>query len=289
MGNLEIPVTFDCNGESLVGIVHQPEPSFKRGVVIVVGGPQYRVGSHRQFVLLARTFASNGYPVFRYDYRGMGDSEGNAITFEESEPDIASAVDTFFTNVPQITEVVLLGLCDAASSALMYGYQDLRIAGLILLNPWVRTEVGEAKTYVKHYYFKRIKDPDFWKKIFAGEFEYVESLKSFNANISTAFNFIGIRRYESRTVAEYNRGVAFPIRMRYGLERFEGRVLLILSTEDLTAAEFKDTIKSCRKWRKLLNHRNITRRDLKGANHTFSRNEWRDQVAQWCIDWLESW
>jgi exosortase A-associated hydrolase 1 len=289
MGNLEIPVTFDCNGENLLGIVHRPEPSLKRGIVLIVGGPQYRVGSHRQFVLLARILASNGYPVIRYDYRGMGDSEGNAISFEESEPDLAITIDTFLRNIPQITEVVLLGLCDAASTALMYAYQDPRIIGLILLNPWVRTEVGEAKAYVKHYYFKRFKDADFWLKLFAGEFEYVESLKSFKDNIRTAFTFAQIRDNGTRTIVGYNQGTTFPLRMRYGLDRFKGRVLLILSGEDLTAGEFKDLVKSCRKWRKLLKRRSVTGHDLKGANHTFSRREWRDQVSQWCIDWLESW
>jgi exosortase A-associated hydrolase 1 len=289
MNNLEIPVTFDCNGEKLLGIVHRPEPSLKRGIVIIVGGPQYRVGSHRQFVLLARTLASNGYPVIRYDYRGMGDSEGNAITFEESGPDLAITIDTFFRKAPQITEIVLFGLCDAASTALMYAYQDSRIIGLILLNPWVRTEVGEAKAYVKHYYFKRFKDADFWRKLFAGEFEYVKSLKSFKDNIGTAFGFAKIQGTTAETIAEYKQRISFPLRMRYGMERFEGRVLLILSSVDLTAAEFKDTINSCRKWRKLLERRSVTRQDLKGANHTFSRQEWRDQVAKWCIDWLESW
>ena len=47
-----------------------------RGVLIVTGGPQYRAGSHRQFVLLARFLAARGMAVLRFDYRGMGDSEG---------------------------------------------------------------------------------------------------------------------------------------------------------------------------------------------------------------------
>jgi len=46
------------------------------GVLIVVGGPQYRVGSHRQFVMLARFLADHGVPCMRFDYRGMGDVSG---------------------------------------------------------------------------------------------------------------------------------------------------------------------------------------------------------------------
>ena len=51
----------------------------------MVGGPQYRVGSHRQFTLMARAFAAAGYPVLRFDYRGIGDSEGESRGFERNE------------------------------------------------------------------------------------------------------------------------------------------------------------------------------------------------------------
>ncbi|KAB8057318.1 hydrolase 1, exosortase A system-associated, partial [Janthinobacterium violaceinigrum] len=58
----------------LVGILSLPAAPGPRGVLIVTGGPQYRVGSHRQFVLLARALAAQGVPVLRFDLRGMGDS-----------------------------------------------------------------------------------------------------------------------------------------------------------------------------------------------------------------------
>ena len=44
-------------------------------MVIVVGGPQYRAGSHRQFTLLARHIAAAGYPVLRFDARGCPELE----------------------------------------------------------------------------------------------------------------------------------------------------------------------------------------------------------------------
>ena len=38
--------------------------------------------------------------------------------------------------------------------------RDQRITGLVLLNPWVRTDQGAAKTYLKHYYLTRLLDPN---------------------------------------------------------------------------------------------------------------------------------
>src|SRR5262245_37346209 len=53
----DIAVQFDCEGQRLFGILSQPASPGRRGVLIVVGGPQYRAGSHRQFTLLARDLA----------------------------------------------------------------------------------------------------------------------------------------------------------------------------------------------------------------------------------------
>ena len=135
MTDNEHALTFDCEGESLVGILSGAGLPAGRGVLIVVGGPQYRVGSHRQFALLARHLAKHGVPTLRFDYRGMGDSDGEVRTFERVGEDIRCAIDRFFASVPGLKDVVIWGLCDAASAALFYAHQDARVSGLILLNP----------------------------------------------------------------------------------------------------------------------------------------------------------
>src|SRR5688500_5345431 len=75
-------LAFECDGERLLGILSASQQPAKRGVLIVVGGPQYRAGSHRQFTLLARHLAEHGVPTLRFDYRGMGDSGGDVRGFE---------------------------------------------------------------------------------------------------------------------------------------------------------------------------------------------------------------
>lgn len=292
----EHALTFDAAGNRLCGVLSLPEQPGARAVLIMVGGPQYRVGSHRQFTLLARYLAAHAIPVLRFDYRGMGDSEGNPSTFEDVAQDIRAALDTFFTRVPVLQEVVIWGLCDAASATLFYAYQDPRVSGVVLLNPWVRTEQGLAKAYLKHYYLARLFDAELWRKVRHGEFNYGAALKSFAALISTALT---PSRHQHDTVATPAgtdmackppaNSAALPDRMADGLRRFKGKVLLILSGNDMTADEFKDMAQSSTAWRKLLQAPRVTRRDLAQANHTFSRREWRDQVATWTKDWLNSW
>src|SRR5881398_3691346 len=92
-GTTEQAISIECEGDALVGILHEPTSPAEVGVVVIVGGPQYRVGSHRQFVLLARTLAAAGFAVLRFDYRGMGDSSGEQRSFEAASADIGTAVD----------------------------------------------------------------------------------------------------------------------------------------------------------------------------------------------------
>ncbi|MFP4560550.1 MAG: hydrolase 1, exosortase A system-associated [Thiohalorhabdus sp.] len=280
----ERPFAFQCAGHTLCGVLHPPAaPSAARGVLVVVGGPQYRVGSHRQFVLLARHLAEQGIPALRFDYRGMGDSEGRLHEFAEIEADIRAAVDAFFERWPDLEEVVLWGLCDAASAAAFYGFQDRRVAGLVLLNPWVRTEAGEARTRLKHYYLARLREPAFWKKVLRLRWQPRRSLGHLLASLRT----LGGR--ERAGPAEDWRQMPLPQRMLHGLERFPRPVLLILSGRDLTAREFEDTVAASKGWRRWQASPRVDTRRLEEADHTFSRRVWREQVETHTADWLRSW
>ena len=156
----EFALSFQCQGEGLVGILHKPEQARPRGVIFVVGGgPQYRSGGHRQLTLWSRKLCSEGYAAFRFDYRGMGDAQGQFVGFEGISDDIAAAIDRFFEAVPEMKEVVLWGECDAASAILFYAHRDQRVKGIVLLNPWVRTEAGEAKAILRFYYLQRLMQP----------------------------------------------------------------------------------------------------------------------------------
>lgn len=281
----ERAVIFHNHGEELLGILHPGEPRAPRGVLIVVGGPQYRVGSHRQFLLLARHLAAAGIPVFRFDYRGMGDSGGEQRDFERAGDDVRVAIDTFQAEHPALTDVVIWGLCDAASIALLYAYQDPRVSGLALLNPWVRTGESLARAYLKTYYLQRLTSRDFWMNLLRGRFNPVASLRSLLGMVHRVIGSSNRKDKRNEVVAELGSG-PLPGRMAEGWKRYQGPVLLILSGEDLTAAEFRDTAASHPGWQGLLDEPRVSLRELPEANHTFSRREWRDQVAAWTLGWL---
>lgn len=289
MNYQERPLRFQCQDTSLFGILSMPQDAGagKRGVLFLVGGPQYRAGSHRQFTLLARQLASEGIPVMRFDYRGMGDSEGDTRKFTAVDDDIRAAVDQFFIEAPQLNEVVLWGLCDAASAALFYAHQDKRISGLVLLNPWIRTEQGVAKAYLKHYYLARLFDRQLWRKMMSGQFSLFAAGLSFTQQIGKLMFQKKHKPYDIEGGSSNQVAVDLPQKIEQGLRLFKGRTLIILCGNDLTAQEFSDLANSSREWKKLMSSPEISRRNLAGANHTFSERRWREKIGAWTVDWVK--
>jgi exosortase A-associated hydrolase 1 len=286
---------FECEGTALVGILSLPDgpAAATRGVLIVVGGPQYRAGSHRQFTLLARCLAGHGIPTLRFDYRGMGDSDGPLRDFEHTAADLRRAVDCLMQAVPSLREVVVWGLCDGASAAVLHLAGDARVTGMVLLNPWVRTEAGLARATLRHYYVDRLMQGDFWRKLIHGDIDYRGALRSFG-RLLAASRAVGAGKTKpvsgsASTTAAVGAGHPLPPRLLAGLQRFQGRILFVISGKDLTAQEFTDMAAASKTWRRLLAQPRVSRRVLAEADHTFSRAAWRDEVADITGSWVHSW
>jgi exosortase A-associated hydrolase 1 len=289
----ESAIGFDCHSDALVGILHRPPRPRRRGIVVVVGGgPQYRAGGHRQLTLWARTLCDEGYPVFRFDYRGMGDSQGEFRGFLDVDDDIRCAIDRFCAELPEVDEIVLWGECDAASAILLYAYRDRRVRGAVLLNPWVRTEAGAARAVLRFYYLQRLLQPSLWKKIFSGRFNPLASARSALALLRQAR---AQRSVPAPTAAggsldaPISRSLPLTESMLMGLRRFEGNLMLVLSGRDLIAREFDVLIDGSSGWKRALTQKRIARHDLAEGDHTFSSAVLRGQVITWGLEWLRQW
>lgn len=164
----------------------------------------------------------------------------------------------------------------------------------VLLNPWVRTAEGLAKAQLKHYYWSRLTDRAFWRKLLRGELAIAAAAGSFINAVLTAFGRGKTRvatdpSPQTSAPVEISNGPTLPERMAEGFRQFEGKVLLILSGHDLTAQEFEAVVQGSRQWQRLIADNRVQSRKLNEANHTFSTREWRDQVATWTADWVQSW
>jgi exosortase A-associated hydrolase 1 len=279
MNYTEETVLFACEGDILLGILAKPETPAQTGLVVIVGGPQYRVGSHRQFVLLSRALAAAGYPVLRFDYRGMGDSTGAQRNFEAVSADIAAAIDALQQYVPVVKQVALWGLCDGASAALLYCHatQDARISGMCLLNPWVRSEASLARTQVKHYYRQRLMQKEFWLKLMRG--------KVAAGAVGGLLQKMRLASAPGKRPAKTEQ-TAFQHRMATAWHRFNGHLLLLLSGDDYTAKEFVEYANADPAWKNYRDHAGLQRREISRADHTCSTPNARESVESYTLAWL---
>jgi exosortase A-associated hydrolase 1 len=269
--------TFDCDGDTCIGVLTEPASatlSAAAGVVVIVGGPQYRVGSHRQFVALSRALAAAGIPAFRFDYRGMGDSAGDCRSFEGVDADIDAAVSALQRETG-LTRVVLWGLCDGASAALMHASADPRVVGIVVLNPWARSAQIAAATRVQHYYVRRLLSREFWHKALRGGVGIKRSIGELAAAMR------GALRGDAQASS-----ASFLDRMNDGLARFRGSVLCILSGNDLTAREFEAWSRQTPQRRALLMRPLVEIFHADTADHTFSETRTSHAVTQKTIEWI---
>lgn len=246
---------------------------------MVVGGSQYRVGSHRQFVLLARCLASAGFPVMRFDHRGLGDSSAERMPFDAIHEDISVALAAMQHQCPSVQRVVLWGLCDGASAALLYSgrHDTSRLAGLCLLNPWVRSDATLARTRIKHYYAGRLLDASFWRRLWQGQYEWRPSL----AGLWQSLQALRPEPPSAQPEAPFQQNMAVALR------QFPGQVLLLLSERDYTAKEFLECAQSDPTWQGLLQRPQLERVNVADADHTFSRAIWRAAAEQAVLGWMQ--
>ena len=216
---------FDCKGAALAGWLHEADGT--TGILIVQGGGQTRVGPQRLFARLAAGLSAAGYPVLRFDRRGIGDSGGEDAGFEGARADIEAAAAALRQSQPQLTALAGLGLCDGAT-ALLDAAPGLD--GLVLLNPWT-IEEGAPPTAaaVKHHYRSRMMQPAAWKRALAGKID----LRSALASIAASY-----RKSESR--GEGGADTSLEDRVAAKLAGLPENTLFILSRRDRTAMTFAE-------------------------------------------------
>lgn len=215
---MRTPLTFSCGGDTLAATI---DPGVRAtGLLIVTGGTQVRVGAHRGQALLAAAVSRRGFPAFRFDRRGVGDSDGEDPGFLESAPDIAAAAAAFRRHHPQLRRIVGFGLCDGAT-ALALHHRAAEITGLLLANPWmVETQAGlPPPAAIRRHYRSSLASIEGWRKLLGGRVD-LRKLRR------------GLRAAGGKAKAELARQVAAA------LIGNEVPITVLLARDDATAIAF---------------------------------------------------
>ncbi len=218
--------TFGC-GSLLLAATLDTAPG-TAGLLIVSGGNEIRSGAFGGQADMASRIAGAGFPVFRFDRRGIGDSEGENRGFRNSAKDIAAALDAFRAMAPQISRVIAFGNCDAASALMLAG--GAGCDGLVLSNPWTieQDEAGGASddtpppAAIRTRYLEKLKNPREIMRLLGG-----------------GVNLGKLGRGLARSFSPAPSPSSLAQEMREGIAGFSGEIRILLAAADRTAQVFE--------------------------------------------------
>ena len=225
-------LSFECSGDILVGSLDAADAV--TGLLIVTGGNELRCGPYGSHAELADNIATAGFPVLRYDRRGVGDSSGDNLGFAASAADIAAAIAAFRAARPRLKYIVAYGNCDAASAVMLA--QGKGCDALVLANPWTfETERDAANDYsaevepqsamtpkaIRAHYLRRLTDPRALLRLVTGKVKVRQMAGSLAAAVQPA--------PPPGTLAQD---------MAAGLSQFAGPVTLLIAERDRTGQVF---------------------------------------------------
>ena len=188
----ETPLLFGRH-HRLFGLLTEPSVATAAPMVIVLNaGLIHRVGPRRLHVKLARRLAAQGFPVFRMDLSGIGDSEARRDALSAVDgvrEDVREAID-FLSQHARAREFLLFGICSGAKISYQAALRDARVVGGVLVDPG---DFGQQATtspaagdsafvqhYVKHYWRNVFAKKFGWKRVagwFTGKANYAYARK----------------------------------------------------------------------------------------------------------------
>lgn len=250
-------IRFSCDSDALSGSIDEGPRSI--GLLCVTGGSQIRAGPHRMLHRVSAQVAAAGYPVLRYDRRGVGDSDGADPGYLDSAPDLSAAASAFRAEAPHVKTLVGFGLCDGATTLALHG-KLAGVTALVLANPWLVEAAPDdlAPAAARAHYQGRFLSPRSWADVLTGKVNILGAAKSL---------FGAVAGREDKSLAA---------QVATALAPFAGKVTLILARGDGTAI----TARSCWNDAAFAHVRGETVVTVETDAHTFARPDDLDVVVR---------
>jgi len=264
---------FTCDSDVLQGTIDQVDNDARTGLIIVSGGNEIRSGAHAGQTRLSKHIATNGFPVMRFDRRGIGDSQGNNSGFRKSSPDIQAALDYFHAACPKLEKIAAFGNCDAATALGLF-HGPLPVDGLILSNPWTLDEENTEQQYsdenpvlpppsvIRSRYWQKLRDPHAIMRLLSGGVD----LKKLVTGLKRASTSSIIMSKTTIELAESLGRIAVPTH-------------ILLARHDRTAAAFS-AVWSNSRFKHVRNNDCIQTFQLDSASHSYAD----PKSFSWLID-----
>lgn len=309
-----LPVTFqNKDGRRLFGMVHRPAHPCASGVAILLLSPgvKMRVAPHRLYLDMAERFVALGYSVLRFDFYGLGDSEGEAE--EEFLADLYGAVqvgryinDTiaamdWMQSMYGTEKFIVSGLCGGAITGLLTAVKDPRVVGLLGLAIPVILD-GSGMDFNKYMteaqlnatrdgYLGKLATPGAWRSWI----RFLTFQSDYKMIARSLFKPLLERLHTSKPV-EAAPAQAEPADNTNPY--FANAFRQMVSTSRPICLIFAEMDRLYWEFEKKFVERNRTVLDLsasryeihvtKDANHIFSFREWEEDMLDHCSRWLRA-
>ncbi|WP_316365800.1 alpha/beta fold hydrolase [Candidatus Thiodiazotropha sp. CDECU1] len=309
------PVTFNNrNGLKLFGILETPSTNANNVAVLLLSpGIKMRVGPHRLYNKLSKILVSSGFTVLRFDFYGLGDSEGtlnqsalvdvyNSIQNGRYIEDTIDAMD-WLSDKYNIGKFILGGLCGGAITGMLVGSTDERVKGLIALGLINVFEGGEGNFSkfvtegqlddLKQGYMSKLTDLDSWKRIitFKSDFRTIfkillKPIRVISVKIKNIYKNKSNKQIEFIQDASSNVNPKFAPTFFSMLQQSK-KMLLIYSGGDRLLWEFKEKFEDVYKSH-LTEYSHIYQlHTIPDANHILSLSNWEESMHKYVREWLE--
>lgn len=286
-------------GHRLFGIVHEPARASDAAIILLSPGIKNRVAPHRLYNTMAAAFVEQGYWVLRFDFYGLGDSEGmideryladlyGSIQVGRYVEDTWVAMDWMRAELG-VRRFVLGGLCGGAITGVLAAPARDDVVGILALGLPVMLDGTKVDKHrymtagqldrVRSKYLRKLLDPGSWLRLLRMQSDFRLLFRS----------VMGKRRPAASGSAPADPGntnTLFPPAMLELLAR-GCPVLLLFSEMDRLWWEFEEKF--------LHHHRAAFERHahlaelgvVSGANHVFTLEEWQQDMLERCGSWLQ--
>ncbi|MEW8369097.1 MAG: alpha/beta hydrolase [Candidatus Thiodiazotropha sp.] len=292
------------NGELLFVITHVPNQVEQKDAVILLLSPgvKMRVAPHRLYNKMADEFVNQGYVVARFDFSGLGDSEGeieedlladfyNTVQFGRYVNDTVDAMDWAERKYKK-NRFILAGLCGGAITGLLAGQVDERVEALLSLNiPVILDGSNQDKTKyltegqldrLKKNYLKRLFDLKSWLRLLTFKSDYKLLFKSL------------IRKNKKRdskkqqdNAVDSNINPLFEPAFMDWIDRSK-KMLLIFSGSDRLTWEYNEKFATPNKDKLDAINGGFEVHVVDEANHIFSYKSWYEEMMKLSLQWLKN-
>ena len=294
-------------GLRLFGILHQPAQPVAHAPALILLSPgvKMRVGPQRLYRRMAQQFADAGMTVLRFDFYGLGDSEGvltetlmrdvyNHIEVGRFIDDTVDAMNWMQQELG-CSRFILSGLCGGAITGLLTGSRDERVVGLLGLGitPLLASQTADPSLYmtrgqlrdIGQTYLSKIANPRAWLRLITFRSDY---RLLWRAVLSTrrAANAPAPPPAEAAPAEADNASPLFPPAF-FAMLRTHRPMLLIFGGADRLHFEFEEKFRARHREQLAALPDGYTVHVIENANHVLSSEAWQREMLETSRRWLE--